>query len=160
MATEAGRNPHGAPARFGTATGRFDADEGAPKVLVPVRKLAEVRGQSGEQKNVRQHDLESLIEYMRVHGRLPPSAHRAEEYAPYVEVDQTGTPWMNEGNHRVMAADRLGWSYLPTEVRYYNGGELERGLLNPADVLSDHSALYGTKRYARGGLAAYSRGAR
>jgi hypothetical protein len=136
---------------MGTVTGTFRADEGDAKLLVPTKKLARVEGLSGEQRNVRKDDLESLIEYMRVNGRLPPVSDDAREYAPFVNVDQMGKPWMNEGNHRVMAADRLGWEYLPTEVRYFNGAEDEAGSFDPEILLHLHNKLYGTPRFAEGG---------
>jgi hypothetical protein len=33
-----------------------------------------------------------------------------------------------------MVAKQLGWQYLPVEIRYFNGGELEDGPFNPKQL--------------------------
>jgi len=38
-------------------------------------------------------------------------------------VAHDGSAWVNEGNHRIMAAAELGWETLPVEIRYFDGGE-------------------------------------
>jgi hypothetical protein len=38
-------------------------------------------------------------------------------------VAYNGEAWVNEGNHRIMAAYRLNWQTLPIELRYFDGGE-------------------------------------
>lgn len=117
--------------RMGTTTAYFERNQ---NVFVPVKILASLDGQRNEQNNVRQDDLKSLIECMGKTGRLP-SLSTGGDYIPYIEVDQTGKPWINEGNHRIMAASALGWEYLPVRMRYCNGGEREPGALHP-DLVS------------------------
>jgi len=56
------------------------------------------------------------------------------QYAPYINVDQFGVPWVNEGNHRIMAAKALGWKFLPTEITYHSGGEAVPGVLSPISI--------------------------
>lgn len=50
-----------------------------------------------------------------------------------------GSAWASEGNHRIMAAAQLGWEFMPVEVRYFDGGELVDGLLNPSAVIAYHN---------------------
>jgi len=121
----------GAPAYVGPVTGSFDRH-----VMLPVKVLADVPGLRREQDLVREQDLRSLLEYCRVNGRFPPSATGGPEdtYNPFVQVTTDGKPWMNEGNHRVMVADILGWEYVPVLVRYFAGGEGVDGALSPMRV--------------------------
>jgi len=124
-AKEQGRDEFGAP-YTGTITAYFP-----DKVKLPVDLLKKLPGMRGEQKNIRQEDLENIIQIMKDTGKLPltPSG---KEYAPFVQVAWNGEAWVNEGNHRIMAADALGWEYLPVELRYYDGGErIESGALYP-----------------------------
>jgi hypothetical protein len=138
---ETGRNAIGAPKRFGPVTGYY-RDQ---KVLVPVDVLAQIPGLAGEQQNVRQDTLQNLIRIMKERGRLPTfSAERDSDYVPFIMVNQDGEAWVNEGNHRIMAAKALGWKYLPTEVRYFSGGEQADGVMSPENI----------KRYAREAEAA------
>ena len=55
-------------------------------------------------------------------GKLP-LTKQGEEYAPFVMVAYNGEAWVNEGNHRIMAAYRLGWKKMPIEIKYFDGGE-------------------------------------
>jgi hypothetical protein len=75
-----------------------------------------------EQSNVRQDDLRAIMQIMKDTGRLP-LKDNGEEYAPFVLVAYNGEAWVSEGNHRIMAADALGWQDLPVELRYFDGGE-------------------------------------
>jgi hypothetical protein len=120
-----GLNKHGAP-QFGSVTGYYSGPE-----RFPVSELKKLRGLRGEQGNVRQDDLDWLVKNMDETGKLP-LTDSGKEYAPFVTVDHTGTPWVNEGNHRIMAADKLGWEDLPVEIRYFDGGERQaRGVFKP-----------------------------
>jgi hypothetical protein len=50
-------------------------------------------------------------------------------------VAYNGEAWVNEGNHRIMAAAKLGWSELPVEIKYFDGGEwIEDGPLYPPKI--------------------------
>lgn len=124
---EAGTNQFGCPKRFGAVTGSYDAP-----VMLPVAVVAKCKGMRGEQANVRQDDLEWLTNHMKG-GKLPPT-ERGTEYVPYIQVAYDGTPWVNEGNHRIMAAKALGWEWIPIELRYFAGGEEANGPLSPAKV--------------------------
>jgi len=124
----AGVNQYGAPKRFGSATAWF-----TEPVMIPVEVAAKVRGERGEQDNVRKDSLTWLINFMKTNNHLPKN-DRGEEYAPFIVVDHSGTPWVNEGNHRIMAAKALGWKYIPVELKYFTGGENQDGLLSPTKV--------------------------
>jgi hypothetical protein len=120
-----GRDSWGAP-YFGTTTGYVPGD-----VIVPVDLLRRLPGMRQEQKNVRQNDLAAIMKIMKDTGRLP-LTNRGQEYVPFIVVAYNGEAWVNEGNHRIMAADRLGWDSLPIELKYYDGGEwIESGPLYP-----------------------------
>jgi hypothetical protein len=124
-AKEEGRDDFGVP-YTGTITAYFP-----DTVKLPVDLLKKLPGMRGEQKNVRREDLEKIMQVMKDTGKLPltPSG---KEYAPFIQVAWNGEAWVNEGNHRIMAADALGWKYLPVELRYYDGGErIESGVLYP-----------------------------
>lgn len=148
-----GLNQFGTPARFGSITGSFDR-----YVLLPVALLKTFRGLRNEERRVRYADLQWLVECGKETGRFPvvdPSS--GETYNPFIQVDKDGTPWINEGNHRVMAAAALGWDYVPVQVRYFTGGERVPGALAPAKVLQfDRQAreagcttqLYGGRKLA------------
>jgi hypothetical protein len=140
-AAEEGLTPHGAPRVFGSTTGSFE-----DPVLIPVEKLAQVKGIMGEQTNVRPDSLAWLKDHMGETGELPKMTSGSGEYAPFIQVDQNGVPWLNEGNHRVMAANSLGWSHMPVEVRYFNGGEDVPGAWAPDALLADHATLQDTPR--------------
>lgn len=122
-------------------------------VVVPTKVLREIQGLNLEQQNVRPDSLEYLKDYMSknkhlpkwysgydiyktgYHGgvgrNLPLGVEGVREDVPFIQVDQYGQPFVNEGNHRIMTADKLGWENLPIELRYFEGGNIERGLLSP-----------------------------
>lgn len=103
-------------------------------VRLPVSLLTTLPGMRGEQKRVRKDDLEWLTNHMKETGKLPTSDN-GREYAPFVMVMYDGSAWVNEGNHRIMAAAALGWDELPVELRYYDGGErVEDSPLYPAKI--------------------------
>lgn len=103
-------------------------------VRVPVDTLKRLPGMRGEQKNVRHDDLRAIMKIMQDTGKLP-LTDRGEEYAPFIVVAYNGEAWVNEGNHRIMAAAELGWSDLPVEIRYFDGGERVRsGPMYPAKI--------------------------
>jgi hypothetical protein len=123
-----GRDRYGAPA-FRKSTGSY----GEQNVRVPVSVLAKLPGMRGEQQNVRAKDLESLKQVMQETGKLP-LLDNGKEYAPFVMVAYNGEAWVNEGNHRIMAANALGWKDLPVEVRYFDGGQRADGPMSPDNI--------------------------
>jgi len=128
-ANEKGRDSYGAP-YIGVVTGRFSQD-----VTIPLSVLTKLKGLKNEQNNVRQADLESLKKVMGETGKLP-LRDGGKEYAPFVVVNHAGEAWVSEGNHRIMAAQALGWESMPIEVRYFDGGERAAGPMNPTTLLS------------------------
>ena len=125
-----GLNRYGSPARFGAVTGTWNRH-----VLLPVDVLAKLHGVNGEQDNVRPASLKSLVDHMGATKRLPLIDEDSDRhYAPFVVVYLDGTPYVNEGNHRIMAAKKLGFKYLPVELRYFSGGEEAKGILSPNKV--------------------------
>lgn len=125
--TEGGRGEFGQPRRFGAETAWFD-----DPVKVPMSVLSKLKGLRGEQENVRKDDLEGLKKLMGETGKLPPSStNPKKEYVPFIMVNQDGEAWVNDGNHRIMAAKALGWTELPVSVKYFSGGELADGPMSP-----------------------------
>jgi hypothetical protein len=112
-----GRNSYGVP-YFGSTTASV---RGEP-LKVRVVKLSYIPGMRGEQNNVRHDDLKWIMDYMEQHKKLPPGPS-GNEYLPYIMVAYNGEAWVNEGNHRIMAAYRLGWQTMPIELAYFDGGE-------------------------------------
>jgi len=122
-----GRDSWGVPYR-GTSTAYIDG------VMLPVSLLKNLPGMRAEQQNVRQEDLEAITKIMRDTGKLP-LGRSGEEYLPFINVAYNGEAWVNEGNHRIMAAARLGWDRMPVELRYFDGGErIKSGPLYPKKI--------------------------
>ncbi len=127
-AQERGRNRFGAP-YMGSTTAWAEGT-----VMLPVSLLKTIPGLRGEQQNVRKDDLEAIMRIIRDTGRLPLTSS-GEEYAPFIQVAYNGEPWVNEGNHRIMAAAALGFESLPVELKYYDGGErIKSGPLYPGKI--------------------------
>lgn len=122
------RNSFGVP-YMGTVTA-YPSEE----VRVPVDILKQLPGMRGEQKNVRRDDLRAIMQIMKDTGKLP-LKDNGEEYAPFINVAYNGEAWVNEGNHRIMAAASLGWRDLPVELRYFDGGErIKNGPMYPGRI--------------------------
>ena len=109
-ARKKGRDRWGAP-YFGATTAVVKGD-----VRIPVDILKLLPGMRNEQQNVRQNDLLAIIRIMKDTGKLPLNKY-GQEYVPFVIVAYNGEAWVNEGNHRIMAAARLGWDSLPVELK-------------------------------------------
>jgi hypothetical protein len=122
-----GRNSFGVP-YLGATTAYV-----RPNVRVPVSVLQKLPGMRDEQKNVRRHDLVAIMKIMKDTNKLP--LDRGEEYAPFVNVAWNGEAWVNEGNHRIMAAAALGWRDLPVQISYFDGGErVKSGPMYPGKI--------------------------
>lgn len=126
-----GTKPSGAFKYPGELTASYD-----DTVYLPVSVLEKIPGENMEQYNVRQDSLDWLTKEMSEKKRLPTYEAGGKEYdnAPFITVDSRGRPFVTEGNHRIMVAKQLGWQYLPVEIRYFNGGELEDGPFNPKQL--------------------------
>ena len=123
-----GRDEWGAPF-FGSTTAYV-----RPNPQVSVVRLELLKGMRNEQNNVRKTDLEWLMAHMEKTGKLP-LTNQGEEYAPFVMVAYNGEAWVSEGNHRIMAAYRLGWKKMPVEIKYFDGGErVESGIMYPGKI--------------------------
>ena len=116
------RDSHGVPV-MGSETGYFNRPALMPVEVV----LRKIKGKMSEQLNVRQDSLKWIMQHMRETKRLPQSSSGGD-YLPYITVDYTGKPWVNEGNHRIMSAYRLGIKVLPVHIMYFDGGELENDI--------------------------------
>jgi hypothetical protein len=124
-----GRDSYGVP-YMGSTTAHVIGS--LPRVRV--MRLASLPGARHEQTNVRKDDLKSLIDYMEKTGKLPPGRF-GDEYPPYIMVAYNGEAWVNEGNHRIMAAYRLNWPDMPIEIRYFDGGErIKDGPMYPRKI--------------------------
>ena len=123
-----GRDSYGVP-YMGSTTGVVK-----PELKLPVSLLKKLPGMRGEQRNVRDKDLKAIMKIMKDTGKLP-LKQNGEEYAPFVMVAYNGEAWVNEGNHRIMAAAALGWDELPVELKYFDGGErIRSGVLYPGKI--------------------------
>lgn len=122
-------NQFGNPSRMGSITGTWSRH-----VLLPVSLVSTIPGLNNEHVHVRQHDFDSLHGVMSKTQRLPIPPHMDKQYSPFVVVDYEGKPWVSEGNHRIMVAKKLGWKYIPIELRYFTGGEGVPGKLSPDTV--------------------------
>jgi hypothetical protein len=119
-AIEKGRNKNGVP-HMSTVTGRFDKP-----VEVSLRVLSKLKGESGEQNNVRQDSLNYIRKNWDEVSKQP----------PYIEVAYNGEAFVSEGNHRIMVALEKGLDTMPVEIRYFDGGERRNGPLNPNRIPS------------------------
>jgi hypothetical protein len=127
-AKEKGRNSFGVP-YMGSSTAFVRPN---PEVSVDI--LKRLPGMRGEQSNVRHEDLKAIMKIMKDTGKLP-LMKNGKEYAPFINVAFNGEAWVNEGNHRIMAAAALGWDKLPIEIRYFDGGErIESGPMYPPKI--------------------------
>jgi len=106
---------------------------------VPLRILRRIPGMRQEQSKIRHHDLAAIRKIMSTTGKLPLHGHTGQEYKPFINVAYDGSAWVNEGNHRIMAAAELGWESLPVEISYFDGGErVKNGNMYPGRIgLSD-----------------------
>jgi hypothetical protein len=138
LAESYGRKEGGVPSVFGSTTMYFTKGQATNSekrtLLIPVDVLARLQGINNEQQNVRQKDLEGIKNKMSETGRLPQTKD-GKDYAPFINVYQDGTPYVNEGNHRIMAAKALGFKYIPVQIDYFNGAELENGVLTPKKAI-------------------------
>ena len=125
---EQGRDKYGVP-KLGSMTAKF-----REPVLLPVSVLKKLPGMMREQENVSQEKLDSLMKVMGETGKLPLSKD-GKEHLPFIQVTYNGEAWVNEGNHRIMAADKLGFDKLPVIIEYYTGGErVKSGPLYPEKI--------------------------
>lgn len=128
-ARERGRNSFGVP-YMGKITAYLPDDE---YVEIPTRLAASIPGMRGEQSNVRQHDLEAIMKIMQDTKKLP--LKNGREYYPFINVAYNGEAWVNEGNHRIMAAYKLGWPTIKVVIQYHDGGErIKQGPLYPGKI--------------------------
>jgi len=125
-----GRNSFGVP-YLGSTTAR-PTDK---NFRLPVSLLKRLPGMRAEQQNVRSEDLKAIMKIMKDTGKLPLMRNGVDEYRPFINVAWNGEAWVNEGNHRIMAAAALGWDSLPVELSYFDGGErVESGPLYPPKI--------------------------
>lgn len=126
-AKKKGRNQFGVP--YGDKTTAYTTTD----VRVPVSILEKLPGMRGEQTNVRPNDLKAIIKIMKDTNKLPLDS-RGNEYAPFINVFYNGEAWVNEGNHRIMAAAQLGWHDIPVQIKYFDGGERVKGPMYPRNI--------------------------
>ena len=127
-------NQFGNPSRLGSVTGSWTRH-----VLLPVSLVATIPGLNNEHLRVRKDDFDAIHGIMSKTKKLPLLPDSDRQYSPFVVVTYDGKPWISEGNHRVMVAKKLGWKYMPIELRYYTGGEGVQGKLHP-DVVRKYDA--------------------
>lgn len=109
----------------GSVTGRYKNI-----ILVPTSILDKLKGVNNEhthRDNVDDVKFKRLLPSVQEHGMLPTEA-------VFVVINHLGEAYISEGNHRVAVAKYLGIKEVPTEIRYFNGGEDADGPLSPAVV--------------------------
>jgi hypothetical protein len=89
-------------------------------VMVPIEVLETLPGRMGEHERIGADDarVNKLAESMRKEGLKNP---------PFINVEYDGSANVNEGNHRIRAAKKIGLTEIPVEVAYYAGGERADG---------------------------------
>ena len=128
-AKESGVNGFGVPKSFGPVTGSFSRP-----LMLPVSLLAKVKGERGEQENRRQDSLNYIRSFIEENAKLPSGP-------PFLVVDPFGTPWFNEGNHRVMVSEEMGVRHIPVEVRYFSGSQRATKDWSPSALLSQDASI-------------------
>lgn len=129
------------PRWFGSTTAWLNRD-----ALFPVKLLDGVPGMEGEETFDRIESLEYLIPYMTRHNTLPKwrdndGIERNE--SPFINAWIDGKWYTNEGNHRIKVARRLGWKYIPLQIRWYSGADIQphrRGFTPEQVVAFDEQA--------------------
>lgn len=129
-AKERGYDSYNSP-YFGTTTAYVRQPS---HVNIPVDILKRIPGARQEQQKVRHNDLEAIMKIMDETGKLP-LGDNGKEYLPFIGVAWNGEARVLEGNHRIMAAAKLGWTSLPIELKYFDGGErVKSGILYPEKI--------------------------
>jgi hypothetical protein len=127
-AKNSSRNKFGVP-KMSSITGVFNTP-----VLIPSRWFKDVKGERGEQQNVRQDDFDAIRKIIKDTGKFP-LMENGKEYLPYIEIGYDGKPWISEGNHRIMAAMSEGMEYIPVEIKYFDGGQRRAGKWSPDNLI-------------------------
>lgn len=96
-------------------------------LYVDPKKLANIPGKKGEHLRIEQKRVDELAESMRKEGFRVGSS-------PLICVEQDGTAFVWEGNHRIRAAIQAGLDAIPVDIRYFGGGEMVDGILSPDRV--------------------------
>lgn len=109
--------------------------------LFPVAKLEGVPGLEGEETFDRETSLQYLIPYMQRTGSLPLYKEwngEEKQHFPFINAWVDGKWYINEGNHRIKVARMLGWKYIPLEIKWYGGGDIQphRRGFTPEEVLA------------------------
>lgn len=109
--------------------------------LFPVAKLEGVPGLEGEETFNRETSLEYLIPYTQRTGQMPLYEKwngEKEQTFPFINAWVDGKWYVNEGNHRIKVARMLGWKYIPLEIKWYGGGDIQphRRGFTPEEVLA------------------------
>ena len=81
-------------------------------------------------KKYYQRDLKNIKEVIEKEGWNPHSIS--------MSVDHRGRAYINEGNHRLMAAKELGIKEIPVQVVYTVGGEAAKGPWSPDKIIKMH----------------------
>lgn len=111
------------PRTFGSNTASFNRP-----VLFPLTLLKHVPGLSGEETFDREESLRYLLPFMSENNHLPTYQSwdgKELQKFPFIQAWINGKWYVNEGNHRIKVARMLGWKYIPLEVRWFTGGDIQ-----------------------------------
>jgi len=135
---------NGAPESMGIETASFT------KVTVSTRHIAGLMGYRSGSLNLDGNKVQAMTRDMSLNGY---------DFDEPIEigVNQNGEAFLVDGAHRLVAALRAGYSAIPANIRYFNGGEKQPGPFYPDDLAMRGSGAdeFDVQR-SRGDFAAYS----
>lgn len=105
----------------GTPTAWFD------NLRLDPKWLRNIPGKFAEQLHINQNKVDYLAHEMKLHGFL-------EGYKPLVIIEDTGLPYIYEGNHRIRAAIHAGLDWIAVDVRYLGGSETIASPYDPKHI--------------------------
>ena len=105
-------------------------------VVLPTSILRDLPGANDEHLIANNPKLPPLIDSISKHGF-------DADNPILVGVNQRGEAYILEGNNRVRAAAETGVAEIPVEIRYFNGGERESGILSPEKVVALSNGSFG-----------------
>lgn len=98
-------------------------------MLFPVSVLKTIDGCNSEVRRSGEFQYDSL--YPKIYNQ---GYNMDRLYAVLVGVNHDGEAYVIEGNTRIAVANDMGIEHIPTEFRWFNGGEMVDGLWSPEKV--------------------------
>jgi hypothetical protein len=100
-------------------------------MFLPAEFVHHIPGARGEAREPGDPQFDRLHPKIKKHGfNFDP------RNAAFIGVNQRGDAYVIEGNTRAAVAVHEGIPLIPTEVRYFNGGEAVDGPYSPASIIA------------------------